>query len=240
MSQKAFLDFIRLIVDVRLEEVARQLRLNPTLAVTSLEIGATRSNASEFFFPTIRHYMYRGDTALHVAAAAASLEIVQLLTMAGANCRARNRRGAEPLHYGCDGSFKDSQTPATVIEHLVASGADANAFDRSGVAPLHRAVRSRCLEAVTALLNAGADVRLRNKSGSTPLHLAVQSTGASGSGSETAKRQQKLIIQLLLNRGARLTDEDSRGRTAYQSASCRWIQSWFADMESGLSKEESP
>src|SRR2546422_4558515 len=41
----------------------------------------------------------------------------------------------------------------------------------------HRAVRTRSLAAVRALVDGGADSRRPNKAGSTPLHLAVQTTG---------------------------------------------------------------
>jgi len=43
---------------------------------------------------------------------------------------------------------------AETIEFLVSVGADPNALDKSGVAPLHRAVRTRSLPAVRALLEA--------------------------------------------------------------------------------------
>ena len=108
--------------------------------------------------------------------------------------------------------------------YLVSIGADPNAKDKSGVMPLHRAVRKRSLTAVRALLNCGAKLRQTNKSGSTPLHLAVQTTGASGSGSEEARRQQESIIKLLLERGAKLTDKDSQGKTVVQATKSEWIR----------------
>jgi ankyrin repeat protein len=106
----------------------------------------------------------------------------------------------------------------------VSAGADPNALDRSGVAPLHRAVRTRSLAAVRALLNGGAHPRQSNKSGSTPLHIAVQTTGRGGSGSPQAREQQAGIVRLLLERGARATDRDGRGRQVHQAASSEWIR----------------
>jgi hypothetical protein len=50
------------------------------------------------FLAEIRHYVYAGDTALHVAAASHQIVIAELLVGRGANVCARNRRGAEPLH----------------------------------------------------------------------------------------------------------------------------------------------
>lgn len=224
METSAFLEFVRLVVDGDVGKVSRRLGSLPALATMSLAVGATRAQASDFFFTEIRHYMYGGDTALHMAAAAFSRPIAELMVSRGAYCRAKNRRGAEPLHYASDGNRSDSQSQVDVIKYLVSVGADPNAVDKSGVAPLHRAVRTRSHSAVRALLDAGANLRQPNKSGSTPLHLAVQTTGKSGSGSAEARRQQEMIIKLLLERGARPTDKDSHGKTVKQSATSMWIR----------------
>src|SRR4029077_220015 len=125
--------------------------------------------------------------------------IAELLIAHGADCRAPNRRGAEPLHYAADANRWEPKAQAEIIDYLLSVGADPNALDRSGVAPLHRAVRTRSLPAVQALLDGGADPRAKNKIGSTPLHLAVQPTGRGGSGSERARQQQAGIIRLLLH-----------------------------------------
>lgn len=84
--------------------------------------------------------MCGGDTALHMAAAAFSRPMAELLVSHGADCRSRNRRGAEPLHYAANANRSEPQAQADVIEYLVSIGADPNAVDKSGVAPLHRAV----------------------------------------------------------------------------------------------------
>jgi ankyrin repeat protein len=111
-----------------------------------------------------------------------------------------------------------------MIEYLLSLGADPNALDKSGVSPLHRAVRTRSLPAVRALLDGGANARARNKSGPTPLHLAVQTTGRGGSGSDHARQQQAGIIKLLLERGARLDDKDGRGKSVRQAARSEWVR----------------
>jgi hypothetical protein len=84
-----------------------------------------------------------------------------------------------------------------VIEYLVDAGADPNATALGGVTPLHRAVRNRCSAAVGTLLRLGADPRSANDHGSTPSDLARQPTGRGGTGSEAAKIEQRLIIELL-------------------------------------------
>ena len=224
MQKSAFLDLIQLVVDGDADEVARVLRTQPELALMASPRGATRQESTECFYPAIGHYLYAGDTALHMAAAAISKAIAKQLIFCGADPRARNRRGAEPLHYAADGDRLESRAQADVIEYLVSVGADPNAVDKSGVAPLHRAVRRRSLAACQALLDDGADPRQRNGSGSTPLHLAVQTTGASGSGTDAAREQQTAIIQLLVQRGAKSTDVDAQGKQVYQAATSEWIR----------------
>ena len=223
METSAFLEFVRLVIAGDVDDVSRRLMSDPALATMTEPIGPTRQDTTGYFFTEISHYIYKGDTALHMAAAAFSRPIAEILVSHGADPRARNRLGAEPLHYAADGR-SESQEQTEVIEYLLSVGADPNVTDKSGVAPLHRAVRRRSLDAVHALLNGGADVRQPNKSGSTPLHLAVQPTGASGSGSDEAREAQAEIIKLLLERGAKPTDKDAKGKTAEQSATSEWIR----------------
>src|SRR3954462_7223357 len=220
-----FLDFVRVVVAGDNDEVSARLARNPALATASSEVGATRQDASNFFFDSIAHYFYAGDTALHMAAAAFYRPVAELLIQHGAYCRAKNRRGAEPLHYAADANHSDPTAQAETIAYLLSVGADPHAVDRSGVAPLHRAVRTRSVAAVRALLDGGANPRQPNKAGSTPLHLAVQNTGRGGSGSPHAREQQAGIVRLLLERGARPTDKDGRGKQVRQAATSEWVRS---------------
>jgi hypothetical protein len=185
---------------------ARMLAASPELARERAAAGATRQDASANFLVEIGHYIYAGDTALHIAAAAYQKRIALDLIARGADVRARNRRGAEPLHYAADGgpgscSWNPRAQGAT-IACLIKAGADPNAVDKSGVMPLHRAVRTRCAAAVKALLEGGADPLAPNGSGSTPMLLASHNTGRGGSGSPEAKAQQAEIVWLLKKYGA--------------------------------------
>jgi len=224
MTASPFLAFVRLVVAGDIDEVSRRLAARPALATTAADAGATRQGAPAFFFEEIAHYLYAGDTALHLAAAAFRRPVAELLVARGADCRARNRRGAEPLHYAADANRWHPTAQAETIEYLISIGADPDARDGSGVAPLHRAVRTRSLPAVRALLDGSANPRQPNKNGSTPLHLAVQNTGRGGSGSEQAREQQAGIIRLLLERGARPTDRDRQGKQVSHAAASEWIR----------------
>jgi len=159
---------------VRVKELLKQ---NAALATA----GATKP----FLATKITHWIYAGDTALHIAAAGYRVEIAKLLLDAGAEVGAAvNRRRSQPLHYAADGSLEhpnwDAKRQVRMIELLLEAGADIHAPDKNGATPLHRAVRTRCAAAVKALLEAGADATLKNKPGSTPFHLAVQNTGRGG------------------------------------------------------------
>jgi ankyrin repeat protein len=209
-------------------EITRRLDSSPDLAIRPIHIGASRQDAATYFLAAIHHYVYGGDTALHISAAAHQRKLAESLVTRGADAGARNRRGAEPLHYAADGSpgadGSDWVAQRDVITYLIKTGADPNALDKSGVAPLHRAVRNRCSVAVSALIDNGADPLLMNKNGSTPLHLAVQNTGKSNSGSDAAKDEQGRIIVLLLGHGASPTDADANGKTVAAAASSVWIR----------------
>jgi ankyrin repeat protein len=206
----------------------RLLAESPALARLAIKVGATREAAKAHFFEEITHHAYAGDSALHIAAAAYQREIAEELVSRGADVGARNRRGAQPLHYAADGipgsEAWDPTAQHAVVELLIKAGADPNSEDKSGVAPLHRAVRTRCAAAVEALLSNGADAVRRNKSGSTPLHLAVQNTGRGSSGSAASQAEQAKIIGLLLDHGARPSDKDSSGKTVKECVSADWIR----------------
>lgn len=164
--------------------------------------GEIRSK--EFFLEERLVQIYEGDTALHAAGFSYDLKIGPVLLGLGADIRAKNRRGAEPLHAATIGN-PDSVTwnpknQRDVILLLVRSGADPNARASGGVTPLHRAVRNRCSAAVEALLSVGADPNLRNLGGSTALDLASVMSGRGGSGSAKAKAEQQIIKELLMGR----------------------------------------
>jgi len=228
-----FLDFVRLVVNGEIDEVSRRLAASPSLATEPAEVGATRQDAATYFFSEIAHYIYAGDTALHMAAAAFRRPVAEILIVHGADCRAKNRRGAEPVHYAADANHWEPAAQAETIEYLLSVGADPNALDSSGVGPLHRAVRTRSLPAVRALLDGGANPRAPNKAGSTPLHLAVQTTGRGGSGSEHARQQQTAIIRLLMERGANPGDKDRQGKQVHQAAASEWIRTLLIGASGG-------
>lgn len=189
-------------------EVARLLGAAPELS---------RVRASRDYLVKAVHWLYVGDTCLHLAAAALRTETARILLEGGADANATNRRAATPLHYACDprpksGGVWNPARQTELIGLLVEYGGELDHADRGGATPLHRAVRARSVAAVRGLLDAGARVDCQlGKRGSSPLHLAVQSTGAGGTaGSIDAQLE---IVAALLEHGADPDAVDARGRT---------------------------
>jgi ankyrin repeat protein len=198
------------------EAVLENERVLSKLLTKSPALSRARA-VEDHLVTSIPHWIYAGDTPLHLAAAALRAGAAKLLLENGADVNAQNRRGATALHYACDprphsGGVWNPEAQSTLIDLLIQHGAKVDHADKGGAAALHRAVRARSSAAVRRLLENGArvDVRL-GKLGSSPLHLAVQSTGAGGTAG--AEDEQLEIIQLLLARGAKENARDSRGRT---------------------------
>jgi hypothetical protein len=181
----------------------------------------------------IFHWLYAGDTALHLAAAGHRVDLVQLLLASGADPNAAtNHRSSSPLHYAADGNINapawDATKQARTIRSLIDSGAHVNLQDKNGASPLHRAVRTRCVAAVQCLLKAGGDPFLKNKPGSTPFHLAVQNTGRGGSGTAEAVTAQRQIIAEFLSLGLSPELKTSSGKTVRDCARSAWVQQMLA------------
>ena len=202
--------------------VRKLIKADPGLATSF--IGEAR-----LFESKIVHWIYVGDTALHLAAAGHRVELVRLLLAAGADPNStRNDRQSGPLHYAADGNINGPGWNATrqvrTIQCLLDAGADIDGQDKNGASPLHRAARTRCAAAVKCLLERGGDSRLKNKSGSTPFHLAVQNTGRGGTGAKTAKAAQRQIIHEFLSCGLSPALKDGKGKSVFDRARSSWIR----------------
>jgi ankyrin repeat protein len=201
VGDRDLLVFMRAISDGDRAATTRLIASTPELATARLATGGTRTTWENFFLSRRHMQLYSGDTALHVAAASYDTVLAGKLVAAGADVRAKNRRGAEPLHaavIGAPGSDSwDPRRQVAVIRRLIEAGADPDAPASGGVTPLLRAVRNRCSAAVQVLLDAGADPSRANDNGSTALDLARLTTGRGGTGSPEAKAEQAKIIQML-------------------------------------------
>jgi len=122
-----FRAFVEVIVSGDSETAIRLLNASSDLAKERAARGAIRQAPKENFFDRIKHYINEGDTALHMAAAAKQTRIAEELISRGADVRARNRRGAEPLHYAVDGGpgspVWDPNEQTMIIARLIRAGA---------------------------------------------------------------------------------------------------------------------
>jgi len=207
------------------------LKADPRLATCLID--AARLYESKIF-----HWIYVGDTALHLAAAGYRVELVRLLLVAGADPNSIiNHRRSGPLHYAADGYINgpawNAKRQVETIQCLLEAGAEINAQDKNGASPLHRAVRTRCAAAVKCLLKAGGNPTLKNKSGSTPFHLAVQDTGRGGTGAEAARTAQRQIIHEFLSFGLNPALEDGNGKSVFDCVRSAWIRDILSENAAG-------
>jgi ankyrin repeat protein len=91
-NSKDLASLLRSIGEADRAAATEMLDAAPSLAMARLSRG------DEFFIAECHAQVYENDTALHTAAFAYDTEVARRLVELGAEVRARNRRGAEPLH----------------------------------------------------------------------------------------------------------------------------------------------
>src|SRR5438046_2784133 len=85
------------ILEDDLRGVAALLKSDP-------RVTGQRVEKARMYTEGISHWIYAGDTPLHLAAAGYRVEIMRMLLAAGADVNAAGRhRGGTPLHYAADG-----------------------------------------------------------------------------------------------------------------------------------------
>src|SRR5438046_6326371 len=130
------------ILDDDRPRVKKLLKAAPRLATCLID-------AARLYESKTVHWIYVGDTALHLAAAGYRVELIRLLLAAGADPNsAMNHRQSGPLHYAADGYINGPDWNPTrqvkTIRCLLDAGAEINAQDKNGSAPLHTAVHTPC------------------------------------------------------------------------------------------------
>src|SRR6059036_1302291 len=112
------------ILDDDRSRVEKLLKADPRLATSLID-------AARLYQSKILHWIYVGDTALHLAAAGYCVELVRLLLAAGADPNStKNHRQSRPLHYAADGYINSSAWNAKrqvqTIQCLLDAGAAIN------------------------------------------------------------------------------------------------------------------
>src|SRR5438128_9532330 len=121
---------IAAIVDDDVSAVKKLLRADAGLATWLID-------KPKLYDSGIFHWIYLGDTALHLAAAGYRVEIVRLLLAAKADPDAAgNHRRSTPLHYAADGYITgpvwDAERQVSTLRRLLDAGADSHAQDKHG------------------------------------------------------------------------------------------------------------
>lgn len=97
---------------------------------------------------------YKGKTALHCAAKAGFLKVINLLIEKGATVDATDTNGETPLFDALRSTIKNSEKRRGAVEALLTKGANPNLGNRKGLTPMQFALRMRRSDAekVVALL----------------------------------------------------------------------------------------
>ncbi|PFX22559.1 putative ankyrin repeat protein [Stylophora pistillata] len=127
-----------------------------------------------------------GRTALHYATSSqfTNVSTVQALINKGANVKAVDKAGLNPLHMCVlptvlvpvmeeEDEFPAKAGVCDVIQLLASAGLDVNTTDNADFSPLHFALREKDVAVITKLLQLGADVTLKTRTGETALHRST-------------------------------------------------------------------
>src|SRR5512141_1692615 len=119
---------LRAVVDDNRSAVNALLKADAGLATRAIP-------RPKFYDSKIFHWIYAGDTALHLAAAGYRVEIVRLLLAAGADPNAAaNHRRSSPLHYAADGFIGgpawDAKRQVETIRQLLSNSAYIHLQDK--------------------------------------------------------------------------------------------------------------
>jgi uncharacterized protein len=142
-----------------------------------------------------------GSTALYEAAETGRLPIVRQLVDRGANISLAGRSGITPL---AAAAYMGSEP---IVELLIEKGADPKTLDKTEKTAIVYAAGRGFPDIVGFLLDHGVDVNARYGNELTVLMWAA------GYSDEAGTQDMEKVIKLLLDRDARVDDQDNRGRT---------------------------
>jgi ankyrin repeat protein len=165
--------------------------------------------------------------------------MVELLLARGAPIDARNLAGSTALFFAAEGGR------TAIVQRLIEGGADVNLPGRSGVSPLSAASYGGHDAVVAALLDRGADHLVPDQTGKPAIVYAAAAghfdtvarllarkvdvnaryandltllMWASGPDDAVPEAEAVRLVSALLDAGARIDDQDARGRTALMIA----------------------
>ncbi|XP_068911796.1 uncharacterized protein [Tenebrio molitor] len=140
----------------------------------------------------------RKKTALHLASQLKDDAIVKLLVERGANINLTDGFKRNALHF----ALKNSKVNMGIVKHFIDKGIDAEARDDNGRTPLYFCCIGGHYDALVMLLDLDVNVKVITDEKINLLHAILRQ-----------RKPNKEMIRLLIDRGADVNGEDSRGRT---------------------------
>lgn len=141
-----------------------------------------------------------GETALHKAAAFGHSKVITILLNHSKAIELRNNDGQTPLLHAI---FNNRES---ALQTLVYAGANINVQDKFGNSALDNAIYTQNFQLVRFLLESLCEVNAHTgRNGYTALHNAIMI-------------HREDIVNLLINYGANVNDQDLSGRTALHHA----------------------
>ncbi|XP_024217563.2 putative ankyrin repeat protein RF_0381 [Halyomorpha halys] len=157
------------------------LASNPSFVKTLIRMGLDVNDRTE-----------KGETALHLASAKGTLQLVRTLHKEGADINIQNNGGMSPLMVALRNSKED------IAIFLLHKGADPKVKDKLSRTALHYAAEGNCTRAMATLLEVEARVNVLDSKGNSP-------------GCVAALNNMPAVLQVLLENGADLALRDSNG-----------------------------
>ncbi|KAH6933091.1 hypothetical protein HPB50_012087 [Hyalomma asiaticum] len=143
-----------------------------------------------------------GETAVHIAAGLAQLQILKLLHSKGANLKLADSHGDSAMYWAARQGHTD------VIQYLWENGVSVDCQNKSGETALHVAARYGHHPAVKLLCSFGANINVTDEHGDTALHIA-------------AWHGFPTIMHVLCEAGAHTHLRNKEGETPIHTASAR-------------------
>ncbi|KAH8682787.1 ankyrin repeat-containing domain protein [Tricladium varicosporioides] len=153
-----------------------------------------------------------GVTALHMAAQAGDIDIVEELLCFEAEIDHRDARGDTALIIASRCGW------ARTAKVLLDNGADIEAVNKKGGSSLLVAARHSRVDVVKMLVRERADINVKDKKGRGVLHRAVEGVGFIEGVPVSVKEE---LLQILLKAGADPKVKDNDGKTAAERAT--WL-----------------
>lgn len=168
------------------------------------------------------------------------LDVVQWLCATGeevAGARTSELATQQSFWSGSLMSVAATTGQSSLMQWILQSGVPVETKDPQGQTVLHHAARYGHVSTVQLLLENGAQANERDDKGQTALHLATgvnmsdhpMAKGLSTNGDtveayHSAMTRYLLLVQLLLDNGARVNEKDGKGQTPLHLASSVWTR----------------